>query len=157
VKKAELPWIQQREILFSATRIQPFVHETTHGGQYEDQEVGFDILTGKPYASDLYDEVAGYKAQFAYEESLVSGLKSSSTPNSFISITTSSWVQGLTKKDESMPYSPGCSANTGLILVNLNTTRDDLIKTYPSAAAKLSTEAANDYTLKNIPTIYYKR
>jgi hypothetical protein len=109
-----------------------------------------------PYGQDVHDEVAAYKAQFAYDPSSVSGLtSSSSSANSFGAITTG-WVQGITKSDGSKPYAPGGSANTGITPVNINTNRDGLIAAYPGQAAGLKTLPA-DFTLKSIPSIYYKK
>lgn len=142
-------------IVFSFDGTANFVHETTHGGQFESGEIAFDNQTGKPYGSDIFDEVAGYKAQFGYSPSSVSGLTSSSTANSFGAITPS-WVQGLTKSDGSKIYAPGGAANTGIAPVNVNTDRDGLIKAYPHQKSVLSTLPAS-FRLKDIPTIYKKQ
>ena len=48
------------------------------------------------------------------------------------------------------------SANTGLILVNINSTRDALIQAYPWNAAAFKGLPAN-YNLRTLKGIYYKR
>jgi len=142
-------------IVFSFSNTANFVHETTHGGQFETGDFAFDNKTGMPYGQDVYDEVASYKAQYSYDPSSVSGLTSSSKANSFGSITTG-WVQGITKSDGDRLYAPGGSANTGITPVNVNTNRDGLIAGYPHQAAALQTLPA-DFTLKSLPSIYYKK
>ncbi len=142
-------------IVFSYDGTANFVHETTHGGQFESGDIGFDTKTGMNYGSDVFDEVAAYNAQFGYSPSSVSGLTSSSTAKSFGGITTS-WVQGITKSDGSKIYAPGGSANTGISPVNMGTNRDGLIKAYPHQKSVLSTVPAS-FTLKDLPTIYYKK
>lgn len=129
-----------------------FVHETTHAGQFETGDLAFDLNTGGTLAQDVTDEVAAYKAQFAYSPSSVSGLTSTSVANSFGSIT-SSWVQGLAG---GTLYVPGGSANTGISPLNINSTRADFIKAYPNNAA-LKTLPINFILKKSYPNIYYKK
>ena len=124
-------------VVFSFGSTANFVHETTHGGQFESGDFAFDNKTGKSYAQDVFDEVASYKAQFAYDPSSVSGLTSSTTANSFGAITTG-WVQGITKSNGDKLYAPGGSANTGIIPVNINTNRAGLAAAYPGQAADIN-------------------
>lgn len=142
-------------VVFSFSNTANFVHETTHGGQFETGDFAFNNKTGMPFGQDVHDEVAAYRSQFSYDPSSVSGLTSSSTANSFGAITTG-WVQGITKSDGDKLYAPGGSANTGITPVNINTNRDGLIAAYPHQAAVLRTLPAN-FTLKSIPSIYYKK
>jgi RHS repeat-associated protein len=132
-----------------------FVHEVKHGAQFESGDIAFDSKTGNQYGVDVGDEVAGYKAQYAYDPASVSGLKSSSTANSFETIT-SGWVQGITTSTGDKLYAPGGTNNTAVAPVNINTTRDGLIAAYPHLRAALQSQPA-EYGLKSIPTIYYKR
>ena len=116
------------DIKFSTTA--NFVHESTHAGQFEGGEVAFDGSSGNTLLQDVGDEVAAYKAQYAYNPSSVSGLTSSSSINSFSSIT-SAWVQGITTSSGDKIYAPGGSSNTGAHPVNINSTRADFIRAYP--------------------------
>lgn len=131
-----------------------FVHEMTHAGQFETGDVAF-TNTGMSLLQDVYDETAAYKAQFGYSPSSVSGLTSTSVANSFGAITPA-WVQGLKDAIGSTPYAVGGSANTGLIPVNINSTRDALIQAYPWNAVKFRGLPAN-YNIRTLQGIYYKR
>ena len=131
-----------------------FVHEMTHAGQFETGDVAF-LNTGMTILQDVYDETAAYKAQFGYSPSSVSGLTSTSVANSFSEITPA-WVQGLKDATGSMPYAEGGSANTGLIPVNINSTRDALIQAYPWKAAELR-QLPENYNLRTLQGVYYKR
>jgi hypothetical protein len=140
-------------IVFSFGNTANFVHETTHGGQFESGEIAFRS-DGRPIGEDVQNEVSAYKAQFAFDPKSVSGLTSSSVANSFGSITTT-WVQGLTTSGGDRPYAQGGTFNTGISPVNINSTREDLIRAYPGQAAQLQTLPAN-FILKSIPGLYYK-
>lgn len=132
-----------------------FVHESTHAGQFETGDIAFDGNTGQVLGQDIFDEVAGYKAQYAYDPSSVSGLPSTSgtSVNSFNDITPA-WIQGL---DGGTLYNSGGRANTGISPVNINSSKADLIKAYPNNAATLQTLPSN-FTLKtSYPSIYYKK
>ena len=131
-----------------------FVHEMTHAGQFETGDVAF-LNTGMTILQDVYDEMAAYKAQFGYSPSSVSGLTSTSVANSFSEITPA-WVQGLKDATGSMPYAEGGSANTGLIPVNINSTRAALIQAYPWKAAGFR-QLPENYNLRTLQGVYYKR
>jgi RHS repeat-associated protein len=128
-----------------------FVHETIHAGQFETGDLAFDLITGGTLAQDVTDEVAAFKAQFAYSPSSVSSKSSTSVANSFNSITPS-WVQGLSG---GTLYVPGGIANTGVSPLNINSTRADFIKAYPNNAAMKTLPAS--FILKHEPTVYYKK
>lgn len=133
-----------------------FVHEITHAGQFETGDIAFSSSTGKTIGQDIQDEVDGYKAQFAYDPSSVSGLSSTAgVANSFGGITTK-WVQGITEADGNLPYAPGGTANTGIAPVNINSNRDAIIRAYPHQAGQLK-NLPTTYLLKSIPGIYYKK
>ena len=130
-----------------------FVHEATHAGQFETGDIAFDSNTGATLAADIQDEVAGYKAQFAYDPSSVSGLTSTAgVANSFSGIT-SQWVQGLAG---GTLYVPGGTANTGVSPLNINSTRSDFIKAFPNNPA-IRSLPANFVLKKSYPSIYYKK
>lgn len=129
-------------------------YETIHNGQFESGEIALNSETGQPVAMDLDDEVASYKAQFAYDPSSVSGLTSVTVANSFQEITTT-WVQNLTSRDGSQPYNIGGTAGTGLFRININSTRDDLIKSYPNTFNTLI-NLPSTFTKKTDPNAIYK-
>ncbi len=130
-----------------------FVHETTHGGQFENGELAFSSA-GQLLGQDVYDEAAAYKAQFGYDPSSVSGLTSTSVANSFGSITTQ-WVQGIQEANGNRPYAPGGTANTGLTPVNINSNRNALMQAYPNASGVLG-GLSESFRLQDTPGIYYK-
>lgn len=102
---------------------------------------------------DIGDEVAAYKAQFAYDPSSVSGLTSTSRANSFGAITPQ-WVQGVTTSTGQQPYAPGGSANTGVGPLNVNSTREDFIRAYPNNPAMRN--LPQNFSIKSIPNAIYR-
>jgi RHS repeat-associated protein len=140
-------------VVFKYKNTANFVHETTHGGQFENGEIGFDKVQGTGVADDLVDETSAYKAQFAYDPSSVSGLSSSSVANSFAKITPG-WVQQLKTTEGSFLYTP--TMGIGQSPVNMNTPKAGIIAAYPNFAQALATEPA-DTTFKDDINIYYKK
>ncbi|ALM08802.1 hypothetical protein SB49_14055 [Sediminicola sp. YIK13] len=131
-----------------------FVHESTHAGQFESGNIAFDSGTGNTYAQDLGDESASYRAQYAYDPSSVSGLSSTSRVRSLGDIT-NAWVQGIRTSTGANIYGVGGASNTGITPLNVNSTRADLIRAYPSNAGALGGLPA-DWTFRSLPTIYLK-
>ena len=146
---------QTGNIVFCYNGTANFVHETTHGGQFESGDIAYNTITGQPFGGDIFDEIAAYKAQYGYSPSSVSQLTSSSAIKPLEDITVS-WVQGITKSDGSKIYAPSGSANTGVSPVNINTNRDGLIKAYPHLRNTLLS-LPSSFTLKDIGTIHYKK
>jgi len=88
------------------------------------------------------------ETQFGYSPSSVSGLTSTSVANSFSEITPA-WVQGLKDATGSMPYVEGGSTNIGLVPVNVNPTREDLIQAHPWKAA-LVRQLPENYNIRTL-------
>lgn len=131
-----------------------FVHETTHAGQFESGDIGFNNATGNSVGQDVGDEISAYKSQFAYKPSSVSRLNSNASPQSFGEITMS-WLQNITKSDNTKPYSQGGAANTGITPVNMNTNRTGLIEAYPGLSSVLLQQPST-YSLGTDTSIYKK-
>lgn len=129
-----------------------FVHELTHAGQFEVGDMAFS--TEGTVFQDVYDEMAAYKAQFAYSPSSVSSLISVSTANSFETITPS-WVQGVLS-DGNAIYGPGGENNTGIKSVGINSTINDLIQAYPWIASSFRGLPVG-LKAYNLPNLYFKR
>ena len=55
---------------------------------------------------------------------------------------------------ENAIYAPGGAANTGIFPVNINSTRDDIIQSYPWNATHLRGLPSN---IRLVPGLYYKR
>lgn len=145
---------QTGEVVFHVANTANFVHETTHGGQFESGDIAFNSATGRTVLGDVNDEIAAYKAEYAYSPGDISGLTSSSVANSFQTITPQ-WVQELTKSDGTKPYAPGGRANTGISSVNIHSTRDQLIAAYPNQSSILSALPAS-WTPMQSPSLIYK-
>lgn len=128
-----------------------FVHEVTHGGQFESGDMAF-FHSGGTAGQDVYDEIAAYRAQYAYDPSSVSGLPSSSAVRSSADITPG-WVQGIVHNGERI-YNPGTRINTGLSPVNINSTRADLMRAYPHINFS---GYSNTMPFKNMFPMHYKR
>lgn len=143
-------------IVFSFGNTANFVHETSHGGQFEAGDMAFDSRTGGTYLQDLGDETASYRAQYAYDPASVEGLRSTSVPNNFPGIT-GAWVQGITASDGSRPYSLGGSANTGLVPVNMWSMRDEIGRAYPAVSGALAGLPATATIRDIVPTVYSRR
>src|SRR5690606_21043910 len=128
--------------------------ESTHAAQFESGDIAFSTTNGASILQDLGDEVAAYKAQFAYSPSSLSG-KCATTKESTFGGITGAWVQGLNDASGNKLYAPGGRANTGITPINIHSTRADLIRAYPNNPA-ISSQPAN-LNLQTQPTIYFKR
>ncbi len=129
-----------------------FVHELTHAGQFEAGDIAFS--GGETAFQDVYDEIAAYKAQFAYSPSSVSSLISVSTANSFEAITPN-WIHGILLRGNAI-YAPGGSANTGIKAVGINSTVNDLRQAYPWLGTS-SFGLPGGLVVRSLPKLYYKR
>lgn len=127
-----------------------FIHEITHGGQYETGEIIFDSLLDKSYLQDLYDEAEAYKAQFSYDPSSVSALKSNSVARSLAEITPQ-WVENLQSPDGEKTY-----RDHSRIRVNIHSGKAALLLAYPQLESQFK-EWSDTWTMKEAPNIVYKR
>lgn len=104
--------------------IHNFIHEATHAYQLCIGDIAFITFNGKPTASDLFDEVWAYKAQYAYNPYSVEKIISSKPIKDLKEIDTL-WVRNV----EALiyPYKDSPPYN-----VNIDTTLDTIIKVYPN-------------------------
>ena len=123
------------------------VHEITHAGQFESGDLAFLSKTGDVQAQDIYDEVAAYKAQYAY--------KAFDNKISYNDITVE-YVQNMVDSSGDCPYGYNGKFNTGISPVNINSNRDELINAYPWEADILSILPL-EYRLRFNPNVYYKK
>ncbi|HLZ86521.1 MAG TPA: hypothetical protein VKQ52_04760 [Puia sp.] len=132
-----------------------FIHETTHGGQFEKKELVFDKTNGIAIGDDLDDEIEAYKAEYAYNTAELDPLISVSVPRCFDDIT-ASWILGLqTKKGEylfSLTKEDTAGTKIGLLPVNLNIDLKKLRRAFPCCDVGNS-----DRPLKNAEAYYYKQ
>jgi len=112
-----------------------FVHETTHGGQFESGEIVYRRVKkigdhkfpgrfGGSLGDDYDDEVAAYKAQYAFSPASVL------TAHSLENIT-ESWVMEQKLGDDKI-YAPGSSSNIALIPITIDSDRKHLIYAFPN-------------------------
>lgn len=134
-----------------------FVHETTHGGQFQKGEIVFrdTPVSGWPaipggLGDDFDDEIAAYKAQFAYDPVSVSGL-----PNSLRSATSLKdidppWLIALRDAKDTTKYIYMPNERDGVTErhINIYSGKKDLIEAYPKADFD---KMSDDYVLGNDP------
>ncbi|MEL6638548.1 MAG: RHS repeat-associated core domain-containing protein, partial [Bacteroidota bacterium] len=133
------------DVVIDYTSTANFVHEITHIGQYRAGDIAFMRNSKKSYAVDLYDEVEAYKAQFAFDGVSVGALNASAT--SFKRITPE-FVKVLKNKAGLRIY-----AGHGIIPIDINATKADLIKAFPNA--KKLDELHESFVLKTVSNIIY--
>jgi len=108
-----------------------FVHESTHAAQFETHDIAFPSANAgaNTIGVDLGDEVAAYKAQYAFFPSSVTGLQSNSQINNINNIT-NNWVQNIF--DPATNTHPYQAQHVGLVPVNTNTTVQTLMRAHPT-------------------------
>jgi RHS repeat-associated protein len=128
-----------------------FVHETTHAGQYESGDQAFLKGGKRPILEDVYDELAAYKAEYAFSPAEVLGLSSDKPARNMASLNIG-WLEGLTDQSGDHTYSPSTHYTMGLFQVNINSNGNEIMRAYPNLALKL----AKTYTPKTDPNVIYK-
>lgn len=141
---------KRKRIVLTVGSTANFIHEITHGGQYETGEIIFDALLEKSYLQDLYDEADAYKAQYAYDPATITDLKSNTVARTMEDITPQ-WVANLRSKKGEKIY-----REHGLIRVNINSPKATLLMAYPQLENQFKTWADN-CTMKEVPNVVYKQ
>ncbi|PZQ97265.1 MAG: hypothetical protein DI539_30000, partial [Flavobacterium psychrophilum] len=143
--EGSISWDAKRKcVVLTVGSTANFIHEITHGGQYEAGEIIFDALLEKSYLQDLYDETDAYKAQYAYDPASITGLKSNTVARTMEDITPQ-WVANLQSKEGEKTY-----REHGLIRVNINSPKATLLIAYPQLENQFKTWADN-CTMKEVP------
>lgn len=124
-----------------------FVHEMTHGAQFESGDIAF-FESGGSAAQDLDDETAAYKAQAAFDPSSVGGMSINSINNN--------WLTTLRDSSGQQVYGVGGSAKSGLFGVTINSTVGQLIRAYPATKEALK-NLDQSIKLKDFQGIKYKK
>ena len=127
-----------------------FIHEITHGGQYEAGEILFDSLLDKSYLQDLYDETEAYIAQFSYDPASIAALRSSSVARAIEHITPQ-WVADLQSQEGERTY-----REHSRIRVNIHSGKATLLLAYPQLESQFKGWADN-WTMKDVPNVVYKK
>lgn len=126
-----------------------FVHELTHGGQFERGELGFDKQSGASIGQDLWDEASAYQAQFNYDPSSVGYIRKAEN-------ITPKWVQNITDTNGNKIYAPGGSSNTGSYPLNGNSRGYDIIMAYPALRNQIIPVLINLAPLRAYPNNKFK-
>jgi RHS repeat-associated protein len=142
------------KIIFNVGNTANFVHETPHGGQYESGDLAFINGHKLPVLHDVYDELAAYKAEYAFSPQDVVGL-SADKPVSNLASLTVDWVGSLKDRNGIHLYAPAPSNPIGIFPININSARDDLMRAFPYQASGFSSLPAS-YTPKSDPNLIYK-
>ncbi|HEV2480975.1 MAG TPA: hypothetical protein VGS79_14965 [Puia sp.] len=136
-----------------------FIHETTHGGQYQKGEIVYRSYRDRRLpdtcggvGDDFDDEIAAYKAQFAFDPNSVYDLpnKLDKHPQRLTEID-KPWLINVEDTNQHPPvliYLPNDTAGVTASHVNIYSTRRDMIDAYPKAD---STQYRENYTLGNDP------
>jgi RHS repeat-associated protein len=123
-----------------------FVHEVIHAGQFETDDVLFDMESGMGFAVDIYDEVDAFRAQYAYDPNSTKGI--AIVPPLGISGVDASWVRSI--GDFSL-YARDGKNNTSQMPLNASSTLDDLNIAFPNKDLPTGQEM-----LKQLENIHYK-
>jgi len=144
-----------KEIVFRVHGPANFIHEITHGGQFEKGKLAYKKDTGGAFGNDAKDEIEAYSMQFAFEPDSVKGLRSSSIPSSFTAIT-ETWLRDLTKADGSKPYAKKGSAHLALKTITIYSGRRRILKAYRYYPDRKTRWPAGYKTLADA-NMYYKQ
>nr|WP_317125951.1 RHS repeat-associated core domain-containing protein [Chryseobacterium bernardetii] len=106
-----------------------FVHEMTHGYQFETGDIAFDVASGNSLAQDLDDEAMAYRAQAAFDPSSFGGISVNKVNNNFLTT--------LSDQNGNKVYGVGGTAKSGLFGVTINSTVGQLRLAYPQAKEAL--------------------
>jgi hypothetical protein len=124
-----------RAVVFYVGDAGNFVHETTHGGQFQRLQFGFirdySLKQYLSFCDDAADEIAAYKAQFAFDPGSVTQLKSSSTANSLETITIP-WLKAIKDDKWNFIYADTSFIHLARITVTFYSSKDSLLKAYPN-------------------------
>ncbi|MEW7289684.1 RHS repeat domain-containing protein [Aquimarina sp. 2304DJ70-9] len=140
------------EIVISYEDTENFVHELTHGGQYETGEIFFDKEKGNSLLSDLHDEADAYRAQYAFSPESFK----KTFPGRDIKHITAPWVGRMEVKGPNDKESRYLYKNYLKVRVNIRTSKSTLKRLFPGAAKELKNLPENE-PLKKLTDIKYKQ
>lgn len=143
-----------------------FVHETTHGGQYQQGEIVYRrvLKTGKDtigegVGDDFNDELNAYKAQYAFDPSSISQLPDYNGRANSLRDMTVEWLLGLSDSTDTTGrriYQPNGKEGIAMHPVNIYSNANAIRAAYPlmEGADSLSPGLmlGNDTNFLNYPT-----
>ncbi|HEY6901453.1 MAG TPA: hypothetical protein VI233_12450 [Puia sp.] len=142
-------------INFNVGSVANFVHETTHGIQFERRQLAYDTTTGDAICNDTCDEKEAYVMQFAFDSASIAILHSSSVATAPSKIT-GIWVINLIHvKDKAQPYSLHGSAHLALNCITVNAGRAEIIDAYRYIEG-IKTKFQSDYKFTTDSKVFYK-
>ena len=144
-----------KKIVFKVHGPGNFIHEITHGSQFEKGQLAFKKDTGGPFGDDAGDEIEAYSMQFAFDPDSVIGLHSSSTPSTFPTLT-EAWLKDLAKDDGSKPYADGGSAQLALRAITIYSSRQRILNAYRYIQDR-STRWPPGYKTISDTNLYFKK
>lgn len=110
-----------------------FVHEVTHAGQVELNEIFFNDAKMASYI-DMYDELKAYVAQYAYDPSSIGRINPTKFVNSFRDINMN-WLTGIKDFNGNLVYGNNIGVSLGRIPVNRSSNMFTILSAYPSNKA----------------------
>jgi len=120
-------------IEFAVGGIDNFVHEITHGSQYETRSLLFIIHPGAkhivPFGDDVFDEINAYKAEYALHPAAVRALGRGMPLPCMDSINVR-WLLNLKDDNGETIYKPGDSAHVVSEKIDINSTNQDVKTAY---------------------------
>lgn len=119
-----------------------FVHETTHGGQFESGDIGFSKSSGMALGLDVYDEIDAYINQYAYDPNSLGGKSMSGI--------TPSWIRTIKNNNGNLIY----GNNVGVYPINSNSTTTTLKRAYPNAGIQNAPKNQSNIRLGQYPNFY---
>lgn len=149
--------LQTGDIVIRYNNSANFVHEMTHAGQFYTQDIAFasNDKNGIMY-NDVYDEVAAYKAQYAFSPISVDNLAPDVKIHAESEITVP-WLRAIRHPVTGQAiYGENSDSSLGLISVNIHSSRQELEKAYPWNAAKWRI-FPDAVSLKDILNLHYHK
>jgi hypothetical protein len=118
-----------RSILFKVFGPETFVHESTHGFQFENKGLAYDKNGRGAIGCDVQDEIDAYKAEYYYDPDAVARLRSTVKITSLGSIS-KKWLTNLVNSYKVKIYACGGWAYTAQISVDIHSSPHRLTRAY---------------------------
>jgi|GEM_PF-3660137 len=117
-----------RSIVFKVFGVETFIHESTHGYQFEHKGLAYDKLGRGSTGCDIQDEIDAYKAEYYYDPDAVIRLPSTVKITAISSIS-KKWLTSLTNSYGKI-YACGGWAYTAQISVDIHSSPRRLTRAY---------------------------
>lgn len=118
-----------RSIVFKVLGPETFIHESTHGFQFENGSLAYDKHGRGATGCDVQDEIDAYKAEYYYDPDAVARLRSTVEVTSLSSIS-KKWLTNLINSYGIKIYACGGWAYTAQISVDIHSNPRRLTRAY---------------------------